>query len=122
LRNNRIGFAPKWSGGGSIRYTQPLASDTGSISAQADFYAQSRIELQDLNVPNGYAAPYGIANIRLEWNNLLGSRISTALYVRNVLDKRYFNSGIAVNGVGVITKTYGAPRTFGIELNLPFGK
>ena len=121
LRNNKIAFAPEWSGGGSIRFSLPLAGDGGTVVAQADAYAQSQIELQDLNVPNGTAAAYTIANFRLEWNEFLGSRMSTALYLRNVFDKQYFNSGIAVNGVGVITKTYGAPRTVGIELNIPFG-
>ena len=122
LSKNRLGFAPKWSGGGSIRVSHDLPGDAGSLTAQGDFYAQSQIELQDLNVANGVAAPYAIANFRLEWNRMLGTEISTAFYVRNALDKQYFNSGVAVNGVGVITKTYAAPRTIGLELNIPFGK
>ena len=121
LSANRIGFSPEWTGGGSIRYTHDLAGDAGSIAAQVDAYSQSKMQLQDLNVPGGIAQPYTLVNFRLEWNDLLGTRISAATFVRNAFNKEHFTGGIAIGGLGLINKNYGAPRTYGIELRIPFG-
>lgn len=109
LSANRIAFAPKWSGGGSIRYETELSGGNGSVAAQADFYSQSEVELQDLNVPNGTAAGYTVTNLRLEWNDFLGSQVSVAAYLRNAFAEKYFTSGVAVPNIGVITKIFGAP-------------
>jgi iron complex outermembrane receptor protein len=121
LSANRVSFAPEWTGGGSVRFTRPLPGVAGSLALQGDVYSQSRMELQDLNVVGGIAAAYTIANFRVEWNNILGTRISVASYLRNAFDRTYFNGGFAINGLGPISKQYAPPRTYGLEVNIPFG-
>lgn len=121
LSDNRIAFAPEWTGGGMIRYTQPLAGNAGSLAFQADIYSQSSMELQDFNVVDGIAQPYTLVNFRVEWNELLGTRFSVAAYLRNAFDETYYTGGIAINGLGPIVKNYGPPRTVGVELRIPFG-
>ncbi len=121
LSANRIGFAPEWTGGGMIRYTQPLTGNGGELAFQADIYSQSSMQLQDFNVIGGISQPYTLVNFRLEWNDLLGTGLSAAAYLRNAFDETHFTGGIAINGLGPITKNYGPPRTFGVELRIPFG-
>jgi iron complex outermembrane receptor protein len=121
LSGNRIGFSPEWKGGASVRYTQPLGGNAGSLVFQGDIYRQSHMELADINVPGGVIDPYTVTNFRVEWNELLGSRVSAAAYLRNAADKDYFNGGFAITGLGPISKTYAPPRTYGIELRVPFG-
>lgn len=122
LSANRIGFAPEWTGGAMVRYTQPLASDAGSLAFQADLYSQSSMQLQDFNVVGGISQPYTLVNFRLEWNDILGTRFSAAAYLRNAFDEIHYTGGIAINGLGPITKNYGPPRTFGLEIRIPFGE
>lgn len=121
LSANRIGFSPEWTCGGSIRYTLPLQGDAGSLAFQGDIYSQSRMELQDFNVVDGIAQPYTLVNFRVEWNDILGTRFSAAAYLRNAFDELHYTGGIAINGLGPITKNYGPPRTYGIEIRIPFG-
>jgi iron complex outermembrane receptor protein len=121
LSANRIGFAPEWTGGGSIRYQHELDGNAGNLVVQADIYTQSKMQLQDLNVPGGIAQAYTLTNFRLEWNSLLGSNISAAAFVRNAFNKEHFTGGIAIGGFGIVNKNYGPPRTFGLELRIPFG-
>ena len=123
LSNNKFSYAPKHSAGGSLRITQPLPGDNGSISVMGDVYYQSRIQLQDVNVvPDGVEGGYATANARLEWNNVLGTKTSAALWVRNLTDTKYFTSGVPIAAFGSTVKTIGAPRTWGVELKYNFGK
>jgi iron complex outermembrane receptor protein len=122
LSANRIGFSPEWTGGGSIRVTHPLIGSAGSLALQGDIYAQSKMQLADINVPFGTAAGYTTLNFRLEWNGILNTGISAAGYLRNATNRNYFNGGFAIAGLGPIAKQYGQPRTFGIEVHVPFGQ
>lgn len=122
LSANRIGFSPEWTGGATVRYTLPLQGDAGSLVFQGDVYSQSRMELQDFNVIGGISQPYTLVNFRLEWNDILGTRFSAAAYLRNAFDEVHYTGGIAINGLGPISKNYGPPRTYGLEIRIPFGE
>lgn len=121
LSANRIAFSPEWTGSGSIRYTHELAGDAGRIVGQVDGYRQSRMQLADLNVRNGISRAYTLVNFRLEWNELAGTRINLAGYLRNAFNEEHFTGGIAIGGLGLINKNYGPPRTYGLEVRIPFG-
>jgi iron complex outermembrane receptor protein len=51
----------------------------------------------------------------------MGSKVSAALYVRNVGDRLYYIAGYALGAsAGVNTAYPGEPRTFGAELSVKF--
>jgi iron complex outermembrane receptor protein len=121
LSHNKFSYAPKRSAGSSLRFSYPLAR--GALSLQGDVYYQSEVQLQDANVvPDGVESGYTTANVRLEWEDVLGKPgVSAALWARNVTNTEYFTAGVPIEAFGSTVKTIGAPRTFGLELKYAFG-
>jgi iron complex outermembrane receptor protein len=111
-------YAPKNSGGGSARKSFPLSGDAGTLIAGIDGYHQTKIQEQDVNViPDGIAPAYTIGNLRFEWKDAFRSGISTAIYVRNFTNTKYYRSGTPLVGLGSTTMTLGDPLTYGVEFH-----
>ena len=59
--------------------------------------------------------------MRLNWNEVLESKVSAALYVRNLADKVYHISGYALGASSGVNTWYpGEPRTIGGEISYKF--
>jgi iron complex outermembrane receptor protein len=111
-------YAPKNSGGASVRASFPLNGDAGTLMAGIDGYHQSEIQEQDINVvPYGIARGYTVGNLRFEWQNAMASGVSAALFVRNFANAKYYLSGTPIVGLGSTVMTLGAPLTYGLELH-----
>jgi iron complex outermembrane recepter protein len=116
--NFNFSYAPKNSGGGSARKSFLLSGDAGTLIAGIDGYHQTKIQEQDVNViPDGIAPAYTIGNLRFEWKDAMHSGISTAIYVRNFTNTKYYRSGTPIVGLGSTTMTLGEPLTYGLELH-----
>jgi iron complex outermembrane recepter protein len=124
--------APKNSGGGSIRWTLPVDRNWGSMVAATDYYFQSSTYGQDNSFDQSTLGPYlpgklpgyGLLGARFEWNNIMGRPVNAAFYVKNITAKHYFISGLAAanpaTGLGVNTRSLGAPRTWHFEVTYEF--
>jgi len=129
LTNAPFAGAPRYSGGASIQYRID-AGDTGAFVLNTSIYAQthtyahdgsiSRITLQPL--PLARLKGWSVVNARVEWNEIMGSRLSAAVFGRNLLNRHYAQAGLDLidNQLGTLTYWYGAPRLYGVEVKMAF--
>ena len=116
--------APKWSGSVFGEVTLPLSGDLGKVKFRADVFGQTKIYFSNNEgslTPRTHLPGYATADLRLSWNQIKGSGFSIAGYVKNVIDKLYYNSGYVEGGSGGFnTAIWGAPRTIGGEVTFRF--
>lgn len=107
----------------SAAYTLPLDPTSGEVDVAATYSYQSRFFDAPAVQPLDYISSYGLLNLRLEWNEIMGSSFDASLFVSNATDKVYrvgqYSSYVSD---GYITSFYGEPRMFGGHLRYRFGK
>ncbi|MDB6062177.1 MAG: hypothetical protein JWM78_2280 [Verrucomicrobiaceae bacterium] len=110
-------FSPKKSATAYARQEFQLPQKLGELVFRADYYWTGKVDMLAY-----HAAPYGMTNVRLDWNDVGGERFDIGLYARNVFDKEAVVAG-ALNPAGVpaITVLYNEPRMYGLELRYRFG-
>ena len=110
-------LSPDYSGTLSASWTLPIRPADGDLTLSGDFYftddfgGQQGVQLEG----------YELTNIRLDWQEISGTGLDLALYVKNLFDVQY------QAGVSVILPTapynslyLGAPRTWGVEARYRF--
>ena len=116
--------SPKWAGSASAIVKLPVSADLGKMDLRADFYGQTSTFFSSTNgtsTPGTRLDGYSTIGLRFGWKEILQSKFSAALYVRNLTDKLYHVSGYALGAsAGVNTWYPGEPRTFGGELSVKF--
>jgi iron complex outermembrane receptor protein len=139
LSNNPFANAPKHKLSLTGRYRRVLEGDLGEVVASLTLYYQSRVWFDDQAQRNidvllptfsrdylvaAYSEPgYTLLNARIDWRNVMNSKVDAALFVTNLTDKVYATGGIgALASVGLAQKYYAAPRTFGVQLSYRFGQ
>ena len=119
--NNEFSYAPRMSGGASARYTWALPNAFGDLSAQVDWYSQARMQLTDVNEPQGVIPGYDLWNARVDWQGVGGHPIDASITVKNLLDTDYASAGNTVyTSVGFTSIMMGAPRTVLAEVRYSF--
>ncbi len=128
------GDAARNAGSLYLRLAHELPSSRGQLVVRQDLYSQSYLYYSNfaasVNLPPNGIGPldpntkiggYTILNARVEWNNIVGSKVHVAAYVRNMLNKRYEVGGVGLGAtVGLDTVILGTPRTAALELGLKF--
>jgi iron complex outermembrane receptor protein len=115
---------PTWSGSAYLEATHELPGDGGTLIFHGDVFAETKFAFS--NVANTFSPEstikgYALVNARLSWVDLLGSKVSAAFYVRNLLNKKYYTGGNTSGAtLGFNTSVGGAPRMFGGELRFDF--
>jgi len=116
--------SPRWSGSASVDIKFPVAEHLGSMDLRTDFYSQSQTYFSSTNgtsTPGTLLDGYSTIATRLNWKEIMQSKVSAAFYVRNVADRVYHISGYALGAsAGVNTWYPGEPRTYGAELSVKF--
>jgi iron complex outermembrane receptor protein len=115
---------PLWSGSVGADVKFPVAENLGKMDLRVDFYAQSHTFFSSTNgsvTPDTGLNGYDTIGLRYNWKDIRQSRVSAALYVRNLADKLYYVSGYALGASAGLNTAYpGEPRTFGAELSVKF--
>jgi iron complex outermembrane receptor protein len=128
------GDAPRNTGSLYLRLAHALPNSLGQLVVRQDIYSQSYFYYTNLagsvNVPPDGIGPldphtkiggYTLLNARLEWNDIAGSRVHAAAYVKNMLNKQYEVGGNGLGAViGVDCVILGTPRLAGLEVGLKF--
>ena len=118
------GDTPKHVGSAFFRAHQRLSGDIGELVLRGDVYAQTGWYYSNLDatqVPFTHLAGYAVANMKLEWNGILGSAFNAAGYVRNLGDRHYYVGGNPGGSVfGINSVLVGNPRTYGVEVGVKF--
>ncbi|HKT76585.1 MAG TPA: TonB-dependent receptor [Sphingobium sp.] len=116
--------APKWTGTVYGQLDHQLSGDMGTITLRVDMYMQSKFYFSNVaatQAPGARISGYSLINGRASWNDIAGSNISAALFVRNLLDKEYYTGGNSLGPtLGIETSVPGRPRTIGGELQVKF--
>jgi iron complex outermembrane receptor protein len=128
------GDAPRNTGSLYLRVAHDLPNSLGQVVVRQDVYSQSYFYTTNfaasVNVPPDGFGPldpntkiggYTLLNARIEWNNIAGSRLHVAGYVRNVLNKKYEAGGLGLGAVaGIDSVILGTPRMAALEVGLKF--
>ena len=116
--------APRATGSLYANVLLPAPSTVGSMSFRADLYGQRYMYFSNNNssiTPGTRIPGYAFLNLRYNWRNMFGTKVSLAAYVRNVTDKEYYTGGFALTAsLGVNSVAIGTPRMFGAEINYSF--
>jgi iron complex outermembrane receptor protein len=115
---------PKWSGSLAANLRLPVPESLGEMSFRADVYKQTKTFFSSNEgsvTPGTSLKGYTTINLRYSWNEIMNSKFSAGVYVRNVADKLHYVSGYAMGASGGYNTAYpGEPRTFGAELSVKF--
>ena len=116
--------SPKWSGSANVDIKFPVPDRLGKVDLRTDFYGQSHTYFSSTNgtsTPGTKLPGYTTLGMRLNWKEINQSRVSAAVYVRNLGDKTYYIAGYALGASsGLNTAIPGEPRTIGAELSVKF--
>jgi iron complex outermembrane receptor protein len=115
---------PRESGSVFAQINVPLAGNMGEVSLRGDLYAQSKFYYSSVNNtinPGSELPGYSVANFRIDWSNIGGSKFGAAFFIKNAFNETYYTGGLALGSVlGLNTAIPGRPRTFGGELSFKF--
>jgi iron complex outermembrane receptor protein len=116
--------APKWTGNAFVQSTYHLGTDNGTLTFRADVYGQTMFFFSNVaatSAPRTSIPGYVLVNGRVSWNNISGTGISGALFVRNLLNREYYGGGNSLGPtLGINTSVPGRPRMWGGELRVDF--
>jgi iron complex outermembrane receptor protein len=115
---------PRWTGSAYAQVQLPTPSGWGPMSVRADTYYQTPQAFTSLlnSIAPGTELPgYALTNLRYDWKDIQGSKVSFAVYVKNVFNREYYLGGFGLGpDVGFNTALPGAPRQYTGELNYKF--
>jgi iron complex outermembrane recepter protein len=119
-----VGDTPKHSGVVYAQLQMPVAQHVGEINLRGELYAQSAqyfSNAADTIAPGTRLPGYGLINSRLSWNDMFGTKLSSALFGKNLSDREYFVGGMTLAAaLGHNAAAVGEPRTFGLELSYKY--
>jgi iron complex outermembrane receptor protein len=114
--------SPRWAGTLFTEATVPTA--VGPFSARVDVYKQTAQFFSSQNdglVPGTELPGYALLGARVEWRNVLGSKLTLAAFGKNLTDKFYFVGGLAQGGAfGINAAAMGVPRMYGGQATYDF--
>lgn len=103
------------------RLALPIPAAEGQMAVRATYSWQSRQRVAPDAQPFDTIAPYGLLNVRLEWNQMRGTPLDLAIYGTNVLDKAYrITANTGYNNSGFSNSIYGEPAQYGLSLRYRF--
>ena len=136
LSNSPFQNAPRHKINLNATYEFPVGGDNGAIAITGQYSYQSRvwfvaaaeryIEIYGPASPDVREAisqkGYGVANVRLDWQEPLGLEgVTAGLFARNLFDKIYAVSGSGLNNsLGVTSKQFAEPRLIGASLSFQY--
>ena len=116
--------SPKWAGSANVTARLPVSAELGEMDLRADYYGQTHTFFSSTNgssTPGTRLDGYSTIGLRFGWREIMQSKFSAALFVRNLTDKVYHISGYALGASNGVNTWYpGEPRTFGAEVSVKF--
>jgi iron complex outermembrane receptor protein len=117
-------YTPRHKLGVTGRFHLPVDGSYGTPYLSATWYWQSKVWFSDVSdeEPDAFQADYGLINLRLDWDSVLGSSFDASAFVNNVTNRTYKVGANALeHEIGTTASIYAAPRMFGVELRYRFG-
>lgn len=99
----------------------PIPTSEGDLGIRATYSWQSRQRVASDSQPFDTIAPYGLLNLRLEWNTARGAPLDIALFGTNVLNKEYrVTANTGYTNSGFSNSIFGEPAQYGVDLRYRF--
>ena len=113
---------PRHSGSVSGDLDLPLLREVGRFQAHVDVYVQSKQFYSNTTDPNGAILPaYSLINGKLTLADIARSKVSVAVFVRNLLGQEYYIGGASnTKTLGYDAVVPGEPRMVGAEVHVGF--
>jgi len=112
--------------GVTARQTLPTWNNGSTLSFGASLTHQSEVPTFDNFDPFLYLAPHDVVNADVLLENAFSKPLEIRLYAQNLLDEEYYRMGSnqygGVSSLGMVSRTYGLPRTYGVSLKYMFGR
>jgi len=124
-KGDPFAYTPKHKFGTTARFHLPVPEQYGMPWVALTWYWQSKVWFSDLSdiEPDAYQGDYGLLNLRLDWNNILGAPFDFGFFVNNLTDRTYKSGANALeHQIGTNASIYGPPRMFGVELRVRTGE
>ena len=101
-----------------------MAEDVGRVSLRTELYGQTAQYFSNASssrVPDVRLPGYALVSARLSWDDIMGTGLSAAGFVKNLGNKGYFVGGTPLgSALGHNAAGVGEPRTYGMELGFRF--
>ena len=122
--SHRFEFAPRNKVSLDQQYRLPIGNLPGDLTFHATLAYQSSIETADDVEPFGVIGGYTLANLRLDWNEIIHSgpaKWDVSVFATNVADHTYrITSNPTYYSSGLVTTIYGQPRMWGASVRCRF--
>lgn len=114
VSGRQIAFSPKFSLGGSVRYTIPLSKNRGTLTPGLDFYYSDDYMTADQHYPFALQDAYTQTDLRLTWESPK-QRWRIQGFVQNLEDEAVLlRTNIFTQRQ--IGQTFGDPRIYGVSI------
>ena len=114
VSGRQIAFSPKFSLGGSVRYTIPLSRNRGTLTPGLDFYYSDDYMTADQHYPFALQDAYTQTDLRLTWESPK-QRWRIQGFVQNLEDEAVLlRTNIFTQRQ--IGQTFGDPRIYGVSI------
>jgi iron complex outermembrane recepter protein len=125
--NGSVTLTPDIGGAGDLSLTTNIYYVTRQFfgddyNSAADLAFLTGAPLSAIPADTFYSQPsYALVNARAQLDNIGGTGLRAGVWVKNLFDKRYVDSGVPFqNSLGAGVGIYGNPRTIGIDLGYKF--
>lgn len=124
LHYGPVGDVSRLAGSVFAQVGLPTPKSLGDMSVRADLYAQSYEYFANLNstlTPDTKLPGYSLLNLRYDWRDVAGTRLTLSGFAKNVLNRAYYTGGESFGvDFGTNDAAPGEPRTYGAEVNYRF--
>jgi iron complex outermembrane receptor protein len=140
LTDTPFHFTPDHAATATLTYRVPLGGAAGELRFMASGSYRSHVWINSLQtiqairrtpadvLPFLQQDAYMLLDLTAGWSGIMGTGFDLAAYVKNVTDKEYALGGIQlyqsaradIRPFGIVTRAYGEPRTYGMELRYKF--
>jgi iron complex outermembrane recepter protein len=116
-------YISKNKGSFSARYRLPLPASVGDLGIMGIYTYQSPQSIAQTNqTVYPYMPGYSLVNARLDWRGVFRSSVDLSAFVTNLTNKTYpIGQFDAYDTFGFVTRTYGPPRMYGVQVKYSFG-
>ena len=118
LSGNRMPKAPEFTVSGGFEYRADL-TDAGALVLRGEARYQSETNFDQFETPELVQDAYTIANARVTYESE-DERWRVSAYCNNLADETYVQSMVRVDAVFGTIASYGAPRTYGVEVSFSY--
>lgn len=121
LSGTPFSFVPAHKFNLGARIDLPFPGSAGDLAFSANWSYQSSQRVTPESQPFDTIAAYGLVNLRLEWNRVLGSALDAAVFGTNIFDTEYrVTANPGYNSSGFTNSIYGEPAQYGVQLRYRF--